>query len=169
MNTIKPLKSLTTAEVKNVILKFWYLNAGKAHIADFLPILDESSFSVILKERGRIVEEFDGIRGLQDHQDGKGIYYNQRFILKSIKTKVTRDRAVSHTTSVWDCLHCEPAMVRCEHLKAILHHTWIVRRSPTTQQAIIVSHTCDYFRYLPNFAPKFTRTTEFHLKLPTKQ
>jgi len=166
MSKVKPL---TKAEVKDVILRFWHLNAGKAHIADFLPILDENSFRVVLKEKGRIIEKFDGIRGLQDHQDGKGIYYNQRFILKSIRTEIIHDQAISHTTAVWDCLHCEPYMARCEHLKAVLHHTWRVRRSPNNQQAIIANHTCDYFRYLHNFEPKFTKSSEFHLKLPIKR
>lgn len=160
----KKILPLTKAEVRRVILKFWELNAVKAHIADFIPIVDEK-FKMVLKERGKIIVSFSGLAGLQDHQDGKAsIFYDQKFILGSIKIKVSNKQAIAKTVGQWHCIECDPRRPLSKKLKANLKHTWIVKRSPVTNHAVLTLHSCDYFKYLRGFSPAETKK-EFHLTL----
>jgi hypothetical protein len=160
----KKVLPLTKAEVKKVILKFWELNAKKKHVADFIPIVDEN-FKIVLKEKGKEVISFIGLSGLQDHQDGKApIFYNQKFVLKSMRIKITNNEGIAKTVSQWHCMECRPQMAFCKKLIANLKHTWVIKRSPITNRAVIALHSCDYFRYVPGFSPSKAKE-EFHLTL----
>lgn len=162
---VKKIQPLTKNEVENIILKFWKLNASKAHIADFIPILDKN-FAIVLKEKGKKVISFQGLAGLQDHQDGKApLFYNQKFILKSIKIRITNNTAIAKTTAEWHCLFCEKKSPKSKKLKAHLKHTWTIKKAGNNLP-VITLHVCDYFKYLPGFSPKTAMgKKEFHLEL----
>jgi hypothetical protein len=161
-------KPLSRTEVRNVILTFWRLNADKAPVAAFEPILDEGFALVATDPNGEEIVRFDGPSGLEEHQAGKEVYFDQRFTLRSFEVELHGDRAVAHTTGTWQCIHCEPGMAHSEPLKAGLRHTWHVRRSPQTGSAVLSLHVCTYFQYLPGFEPAPPRDAasadrEFHL------
>jgi hypothetical protein len=159
---------LTETEVRDVILTFWRLNAEKAPVSDFIPILDEGFALVAVDASGEEVARFDGLEGLEEHQAGKEIYFDQRFTLRSLDCELQENRAVAQTTGLWECIHCEPGMARSEPLKAELGHTWYSRRSVETGRALLSLHVCTYFRYVPGFEPTpasdaISADREFHL------
>jgi hypothetical protein len=163
-----PARPLSDTEVRDVILAFWRLNAAKAPVSEFASIVDKDFALVALDASGEEVVRFDGLRGLEEHQAGKEIYFDQRFALRSFKCELQGDRAVAKTTGLWECIHCEPGMARSEPLKADLAHTWYARRSPETGRALLSLHVCTYFRYLPGFEPApesdgASADREFHL------
>ena len=161
------LKALSAPEVKRAILTFWRLNATKAPIADFIPILDEDFEIIATDAAGNVVLKYSGLAGLEDHQYGKQIYYDQRFILKSFEAELAGQEAIAHTTGEWHCLHCEPRKPCSEPLRADLKHTWFVRRSAATGRPLLRRHICTYFQYVEGYAPQPASSTdgyrEFHL------
>lgn len=158
---------LSDAEVRDVILAFWRLNADKAPVCAFLPLLDEEFALVATNPHGEEVVRFDGVSGLEEHQAGKEVYFDQRFTLRSFDVQFEGDCAVAQTTGLWECIHCEPGMARSEPLKADLAHTWYVRRSPESGRAVLSLHACTYFNYVRGFEPARADATlgerEFHL------
>ena len=154
-------KPLTKKEVKNVILKFWHLNASRAPITDFLPIVDINNF--VIKVQNTDIQ-FRGIAGFADHQISKLIYFDQRFILKSMKITSKPEFSIAKSLVIWEARRWESPAANSELLKAIIHHTWIVKRSAETRAPIIVTHIAEKFKYLQGFAPKESQP-EFHLRL----
>ncbi|HVA07387.1 MAG TPA: hypothetical protein VNG12_11665 [Acidimicrobiales bacterium] len=159
------MKSLTEGEVRKLILIFWRLNAAKAPMADFVPILDDGFAIVAVDDKGDEIIRFDGLAGLEEHQYGKQIYYDQRFKLFSFDCDIDEGRAVAHTRGEWRARHCEPRMAESEQLRADVAHTWYARRRPEGA-AVLTLHVCTHFNFQPGFAPATTAETtgrEFHL------
>ena len=90
---------LTRDEVRSVIETFWRLDADKAHLADFLPIMDDEFVIRAVSEAGEEVVRFDGLAGLEDHQDGKMDIFDEVFELTSFRFD-TGPVAIAHTTCV---------------------------------------------------------------------
>ena len=154
-------KRLTKKEVRTIILKFCELNAGRAPISAFASIIDVENFE--LKLLGTDVD-FHGIAGFADHQMGKLIYFDQRFILKSMTIIIKPDRAIAKTGFIWEARHWVPPAANSELLKAYVHQTWTVKRSPKAGHPTITSHIADKFKYLKGFAPHEQSEGDFHLK-----
>jgi len=134
-------------------------------IPDFVPILDDDFTLMAVDDKGREVARFEGLAGLEEHQYGKQIYYDQRFSLGFFDADVDGDRAVARTTGEWRARHCEPRMARSEQLRADLAHVWHARRLPRGS-AVLTLHICTYFQYQPGFAPAAAPETagrEIHL------
>jgi hypothetical protein len=160
---------LSDKEVRDVILEFWRLNAENAPVSEFAPMIDEGFALVAVNSSGEEVVRFDGLSGLEEHQAGKAVYFDQRFTMRSFTCEHQGDRAIAKTTGLWECMHREPGMARSEPLKADLAHTWYARRSPQTQRAVLSLHVCTYFQYQPGFQPALNREDastdrEFHLE-----
>jgi hypothetical protein len=159
------VKALTNAEIRKLVVTFWRLNAGKAPMAEFVPILDDGFVLMAVDEEGNEVVRFDGLAGLEEHQYGKQIYYDQRFRLGSFDVEIDGDRAVARTTGEWRARHCEPRMARSEQLRADLAHIWHARRLPEGSP-VLTLHVCTYFQYQSDFAPAAAAETagrEIHL------
>jgi hypothetical protein len=60
--------TLTEDEVRDVIETFWRLDADKAHLAEFLPIMDDEFVIRAVNEAGEEVVRFDGLAGLEDRR-----------------------------------------------------------------------------------------------------
>lgn len=159
---------LSETEVRDLILTFWRLNAEKAPASEFAPIIGDDFALVAVDADGEEVVRFDGMRGLEEHQAGKEVYFDQRFTLRSFACELQGDQAIAKTTGLWECIHREPGVATSETLKADLAHTWHARRSPETGRPLLSLHVCTYFQYLPGFAPAQTHDDastdrEFHL------
>ena len=76
---------LTEDEVREVVETFWRLDADKAHLAEFLPIMDDEFVIRAVNEAGEEVVRFDGLAGLEDHQDGKMDIFDEAFELTSFR------------------------------------------------------------------------------------
>ena len=158
---------LSETDVRDLILTFWRLNAEKAPVSEFAPIIDGDFALVAVNASGEEVLRFDGLLGLEEHQAGKKVYFNQRFTLRSFDCELKCDQVIAKTTGLWECIHREPSAAS-EALKADLAHTWHARRSPDTGRPLLSLHVCTYFQYLPGFGPAQTHSDastdrEFHL------
>lgn len=156
------MKRLTQREVKDVILKFWDLNASRAPIKAFEDIVDCENLEIILA--GTDIA-FQGIAGLADHQIGKLTFFDQRFELTSIDTKLLDDgRAVSKTVGVWYASYWQSPAATSHQLIADLKHTWMVVRSEKTGRAVLLRHVCDRLKYRVGHAP-VAAPQDFHMRI----
>jgi hypothetical protein len=156
------MKPLTKREAKAVILRFWDLNASRAPIKAFEDIVDCENFEIILA--GTVIA-FKGIAGLADHQMGKLIFFNQRFELKSIHTRIADDgRAISKTEGVWYAAYWQSPAATSHELIADLKHTWTVVRSEKSGKPVLLRHVCDKLTYRRSHGP-IEAPKDFHLTI----
>jgi len=146
------LDPLTEDEVRGVIETFWALDADKAHLADFLPIMDDDFVIRAVGESGDEAARFDGLAGLEDHQDGKMDIFDEAFQLTALRLEPGAVTA-AHTSSVWTFRRREPRAPRSEVCVADLSHIWQLRRHPTRGRAVMTGHTCIRFEFRPGQAP----------------
>ena len=83
---------ITAEMVRQLIETFFELNASRAPLTDFLPILDHEGFSMELV--GTDIR-FVGMAGLGDHQIGKLIFFDQEFHLQNIQVDLAGDNATA--------------------------------------------------------------------------
>jgi hypothetical protein len=150
---------LTKREVRDVIRRFFELNAGRAPIKAFEEILDCERFEVRVK--GTDIA-FIGIAGLADHQIGKLIFFDQRFETKSWDIAIHSDHATAKTLDRWHASVWQSPAPRSHQLIAELVHTWKIIRSEKTGKAILRFHSADTWKYLAGHAPEEV-PAEFHL------
>jgi hypothetical protein len=143
---------LTEDEVRDVIETFWRLDADKAHLAEFLPIMDDEFVIRAVDEAGEEVVRFDGLAGLEDHQDGKMDIFDEAFELTSLRVD-PGPVTVAHTSCVWAFRRRESRAPRSEVCVADLSHIWQLRRHPTRRRAVMTGHTCIRFEFRPGHAP----------------
>jgi hypothetical protein len=153
------MQPMTEKIVQNLIESFWKLNAGRAPLSDFLPIVDHEGFFMELA--GTDIR-FSGIAGLGDHQIGKLIYFDQEFILLDIQIDMDADTALARTRAQWHASTWNSPDPYSHRIKVALRHTWYVGRAKDDLRPILLGHVCDEFHYLPGFAPK-DQAKEFHL------
>ena len=147
------LDPLTEDEVRGVIETFWALDADKAHLADFLPIMDDDFVIRAVGESGDEAARFDGLAGLEDHQDGKMDFFDEEFHLESLELTTPGPVAVVHTTAVWTFRHRVPRAASSEVCVADLAHEWYLRRHPVRLTPVMTGHTCTRFAFRPGQAP----------------
>ena len=144
------MKRLTKREVKDVVLQFWELNASRAPIKAFEDIFDCENLEIIVRADPDIV--FKGVAGFADHQIGKLNFFNQRFELKSIDTKISDDcRAVAKTEGVWYASYWQSPAATSHELIADLKHTWTIVRSEKSGLPVMLRHVCDRLKYRPGY------------------
>ena len=157
------MKKLTKREVRYVILQFWQLNASRAPIKAFEEIVDCENLEIIMRASPDI--QFNGIAGLADHQIGKLTFFDQRFELKSIDTKITQDgRAISKTNGVWYASYWQSPAAESHRLIADLKHTWTVVRHESSGKPVLLRHVCDKLTYRRGHAP-IEAPKDFHLTI----
>jgi len=160
------MKRLTKREVKEVILKFWELNASRAPIKAFEEIFDCENLEIIVRADPDYV--FKGIAGFADHQIGKLGFFDQRFELISIDTKLLDEgRAVSKTIGVWNASYWQSPAATSHRLIADMKQTWTIVRSEKTGMAVLLKHVCDRLKYRPGHAP-IAASQDFHMKIGGK-
>ena len=153
------MQPITAKIVQDLIESFWKLNASRAPLIDFLPIVDHEGF--FMKLEGTDIC-FSGIAGLGDHQMGKLIYFDQEFILLDIQVEVNGDTALAQTRAQWHASTWTSPDPYSHRIKVALLHTWHVGRAEDDLRIILLGHVCEEFHYLPGFAPK-DQAKEFHL------
>jgi hypothetical protein len=147
------MEPLSDKDIQGVIETFWRLDAGKAHLAEFLPIMDEGFYLRAVDSHGREVARFDGLAGLEDHQDGKMDMFDEEFLLESLDINRTGRSVVAYTAAVWTFRHRVPRAPTSSMCAADLAHEWYLRRHPERLSPVMTGHTCTHFEYRPGQAP----------------
>ncbi len=155
------MKPLTKREVRAVIQAFWDLNASRAPIKAFEEIVDIENLSITM--RGTDIA-FHGIAGFADHQIGKLIFFDQRFVLKKIDITLKGDTASAKTEGRWHASTWSSPAPYSHELIAELKHTWDIIRCPKTGRALMRGHVCEKLKYLPGHGPE-DQPQDFHLKV----
>jgi len=150
----------TDKNVQEVIERFWHLNASKAPIKDFIPIVSPD-FHI---ELGFMDIKFKGIAEFADHQIGKLCFFDQKFELITINTTIENNIATSVTKGVWYASTWTQNAAYSQKLIADLDHTWKIGISDETDKVIILSHVCDAMKYREGFSPT-AEPGDFHLKI----
>ena len=150
---------ITAEMVRQLIETFFELNASRAPLTDFLPILDHEGFSMELV--GTDIR-FVGMAGLGDHQIGKLIFFDQEFHLQNIQVDLAGDNATARTKAEWHASTWTSPDPYSHRIKVALRHTWHVGRAEDDSRPILLGQVGEEFHYLPGFAPK-DRAREFHL------
>jgi hypothetical protein len=147
------VEPLSRNEIADLIETFWRLDSAKVHLADFLPIMDEGFFIRAVDTEGREVARFDGLAGLEDHQNGKMDMFDEQFRLSSLDYQLTGDTVVAHTTATWSFRYRVARAATSTACVADLTHEWYLRRHPVRLQPVMTGHTCTHFAYRPGQAP----------------
>jgi hypothetical protein len=157
---------LKKKDVKAVILKFYELNASRAPISDFVPLLDIENFE--LGVEGTDIY-FRGIAGFADHQMGKLVFFDQHFEIKSLRIIIKNQTAQVKTKVIWHARTWQSPAPYSELLRAVVIQTWRVIQSAETGLPIITSHIANQFYYLKGYAPKELLKKDFHLRIGKKK
>ncbi len=143
---------LTEDAVIKVIEKFWHLNASKAPIKEFLPLMSPDVFIDI----DFLNIKFRGIAELADHQIGKLSFFDRKFELFLIETKVEDNRAISKTKGAWHASTWTQNAAYSQRLIADIEHTWTTTLSEQTNEVIVLGHICHTLKYREGFSPTAT-------------
>ncbi|MEM1058961.1 MAG: hypothetical protein AAGK14_06910 [Verrucomicrobiota bacterium] len=153
------MKPLTKREVRAVITAFWELNASRAPIKAFEEIVDTENLSITM--RGTDIA-FHGIAGFADHQIGKLIFFDQKFVLRKLESTINGGEATARTEARWHARTWTSPAPYSHELIADLRHTWTLRRCPRTGRALMRGHVCERLKYRPGHGPEDT-PKDFHL------
>jgi hypothetical protein len=145
------MQPITAEIVQNLIESFWKLNAGRAPLSDFLPIVDHEGFFMELA--GTDVR-FSGIAGLGDHQMGKLIFFDQEFILLDIQIEVDGDTALARTKAQWHASTWTSPDPYSQRIKVALLHTWYVGRAKDDSRPSFWATCAKSFTICPALHPR---------------
>lgn len=150
-----------TNEAFNIIKQFNHLNASRAPITAFLPIVDADNLLITLRGSDIV---FKGIAGFADHQIGKLIYFDQKFDCELQKSQIQGNKAIIETKGSWYARTWQPPAPYSQQLIADLSHTWELEKKDKQSTYIIVTHICETFSYRAGFSPTDI-PGDFHLSL----
>lgn len=154
------MQELTQKSIQKIIEKFWHLNASKAPIKEFLPLV-APDFCIQL---GFKDIKFTGIAEFADHQIGKLCFFDQKFELLSMDSKIQGDTATVVTKAVWHASTWVQNAAYSHRLIADLTHTWEMGLSQEKDRVVIFGHICDALHYRKGHAPQEAEL-DFHLQL----
>ncbi|CAM3045693.1 Uncharacterised protein [Legionella steigerwaltii] len=147
-------------EAFKVVEQFNHLNASRAPITDFLPIVDPEHLIITLRGSDIV---FKGIAGFADHQIGKLIYFDQKFECDLVKSETQDEQITLSTKGAWYARVWQSPAAYSQQLIADLAHTWILKKTKHATY-IIVTHICEHFKYREGFSPR-DMAEDFHLTL----
>ncbi|QMT60865.1 hypothetical protein [Legionella sp. PC997] len=156
------MKKITHCEktAYQVVEQFNHLNASRAPISDFLPIVDPEHLIITLRGSDIV---FKGIAGFADHQIGKLIYFDQKFDCELVKSETQEEQITLSTKGAWYARIWQSPAAYSQQLIADLSHTWILKQTKQSNY-IIVTHICEHFKYRDGFSPSDI-VEDFHLTL----
>lgn len=143
-------KVLTEEEARHVVIAFWQMMDDHAPVHRLLTIVAEEGFEIGFRDRQRWL----GLDGLEQHQEIKRPYFDEAHVPQLIDVTLLPDRAVVKTVMRWEASHRDPPAPRSERIKAVLHHTWEIIRSPRDGRPVVQSQIVESMRWLEGFAPR---------------
>lgn len=147
------------SEAFEIIKRFNHLNASRAPIKDFMPIIDVDNLVISIRNTNIL---FKGIAGLADHQIGKLHFFDQSFECELIGSEISGNQITIMTKGVWHARRWQYPAANSQQLIADLTHTWVLERKAGTGPFVICTHICESFAYRDNFSPHQDEL-DFHL------
>jgi hypothetical protein len=145
------LAPLSEKEVEQLV-KDWYKKLDvHAPMVEILPMLADRGLEMQFPEatlRGHA--EFEGW-----YQGVIRIFFDEVHTLKELNTKISEDKAQANIKLVvyWEASRWNPPAARSDRLMFDAYQTWIVKRSPETGKAVIVTYIVDKLDPMEGSAP----------------
>jgi hypothetical protein len=135
-------------DVKQLIHEWGRLHDDHAAPASFKPLIAEEGFEIRF---GDLV--LKGCSGLIKYRAIKQPFFDEAHIYNSIDVTVSDSQAEAKSVVQWEGSVRENSAPRSQRIKAIIHHTWLIKRSSGTGKLVILHHIIDSLKYLPGFEP----------------
>ncbi len=155
------MSAITEDEVRQLIHQWGRLHDEHAPLSAFLPIIAEEGFEIQFGE-----DVWQGYAGLEAHQELKRQFFDEAHIYQWIDVKTAGDQAEAKSVMQWEASVREPPAPRSTRIKAVLHHSWLIKRSPRTGKPVIARSVVDSFKYVPGFEPAPPKKPAPHLAPP---
>lgn len=138
------LKPLTEAEIED-LATVWYRKLDvHAPLEDYVPLLAEEGLKMVFPEA--TVEGFEGFKGWYERVIG--IFFDEVHTLKQAKpTSVNEEQAEVSVIVQWEASVWKPPAPKSERIVCDAYQTWIVKRSPKTQKAVVATYIVDKIEY----------------------
>jgi hypothetical protein len=141
---------MTEAEARDVVIAFWKMLDEHAPIHRLLALVAEEGFEIGF--RGG--QCWRGLDGLEQHQEVKRQFFDEAHVPESLSVTLSPGQAVVKSVMRWEASYREAPAPRSERIKAVLHHTWVIGRSPRDGRPVVKSQIVDSLRWLDGFAPR---------------
>jgi hypothetical protein len=145
------LATLSKEEVEQLV-KDWYKKLDvHAPMVEILPMLADRDLEMQFPEatlRGHA--EFEGW-----YQGVIRIFFDEVHTLKELNIEISEDKAQANVKLVvyWEASRWNPPAARSDRLMFDAYQTWIVKRSPETGKAVIVTYIVDKLDPMEGSAP----------------
>lgn len=152
---------ITKDDVRHLIAEWGRLHDEHAPASAYQELIAEDGF---VMRCGR--QEWIGLPGLQEHEAMKQQFFDETHLYNSIELlSASEGEAEAKSVMTWEASLREPAAPRSTRIKAVIHHTWRVIRSPRTGRPVIRQHIVEKLAFLPGFAPPHPMPSAPHLGL----
>jgi hypothetical protein len=135
------LAPLSTKEVEQLV-KDWYKKLDvHAPMVEILPMLADGELEMQFPEATLHGHgEFEGW-----YQGVIRIFFDEVHTLKELSVKISEDEARADVKLVvyWEASRWNPPAAKSDRLMFDAYQTWIVKRSPETGEAVIVTYIVD--------------------------
>lgn len=135
---------LTEAEIKE-LATVWYRKLDvHAPLEDYIPLLAEEGLKMVFPEA--TVEGFEGFKGWYERVIG--IFFDEVHTVKQAKpTSVNEEQAEVSVVVQWEASVWKPPAPNSERIICDAYQTWIVKRSPKSQKAVVATYIVDKIEY----------------------
>lgn len=155
------MSPITEDEVRQLIHAWGRLQDDHAGLAAFLPIIAEEGFELRFGD-----QVWQGYAGLERHQETKRPFFDEVHLYQWIDVRTSDEQSEATSVMQWEASVREAPAPRSTRIKAVLHHSWLIKRSPHTGKPVIVRSVVDSFKYVPGFEPGPAPTPTPHLAPP---
>lgn len=143
---------LTNEEAMEIIHQWYKLMDAKprrGYLVDFFQILDEE---IIIQFKNKI---FKGYRGFEDHQEGKRALFDEARKINFVSFTSNGREITVNTIAIYEGRTWQPPSTVSQYVKTRQDVTWIIKRSNSTQNPVIVSHVANDITVLEGMMPNY--------------
>lgn len=152
---------ITEDEVRQLIHQWGRLHDEHASLSAFIPIIAEEGFEIRFGET-----LWQGYAGLEAHQETKRQFFDEAHIYQWIDVTCSGDQAEAKSATQWEASIREAPAPRSTRIKAVVHISWLIKRSPRTGKPVIARAVVDSFKYVPGFEAPAAKAIAPHLAPP---
>lgn len=137
------ITALTEAEVKDLVVEWYRKLDVHAPMVEILPMLADEGLEMKFPEatlRGHA--EFEGW-----YQGVIRIFFDEVHEVTKCDVKLSGDKADVDIIVKWEASVWKPPARYSERIILDAYQTWIVKRSPSTGQAVVVTYIVDELKY----------------------
>ncbi len=141
--TVANIAPLTQSEVNQLAVDWYRKLDVHAPLEEYIPFLAEEGLEMRFPEA--TVYGFDGFKGWYERVIG--IFFDEVHTLKEVTVTPSGDKANVKVVVKWEASIWKPPAAKSERIITDAYQTWIVQRSPKTQNPVISIYIVDSLDY----------------------